>query len=45
IEARLFSEERIPWDQIAFRSVRETLRRYFDDQRRGAFGLHCADIG
>ena len=45
IEAQLFSEDRIPWDQIAFRTVRETLRRYFDDRRRGAFGLHCADIG
>ena len=45
IEAQLFSEERVPWDQIAFRTVRETLRRYFDDRRRGIFGLHCADVG
>jgi ADP-ribose pyrophosphatase YjhB (NUDIX family) len=44
IETQLFSEERIPWDQIAFRTVRETLRRYFDDRRRGVFGLHCADV-
>ena len=45
IEAQLFTEERVPWDQIAFRTVRETLRRYFDDRRRGTFGLHCADVG
>jgi len=45
IEARLFREDSVPWDQIAFRTVRETLRRYFDDRRRGAFGLHCADAG
>lgn len=45
IEARLFREDSVPWDQIAFRTVRETLRRYFDDRRRGAFGLHCADVG
>ena len=45
IEARLFTEEQIPWDELAFRTVRETLRRYFDDRRRGAFGVHCADIG
>ena len=45
IEARLFREEAVPWEEIAFRTVRETLRRYFDDRRRGAFGLHCADVG
>jgi ADP-ribose pyrophosphatase YjhB (NUDIX family) len=45
IEARLFSEDAVPWEQLAFRTVRETLRRYFDDRRRGAFGLHCADVG
>ncbi|MDZ5459315.1 NUDIX hydrolase [Azohydromonas lata] len=44
IEARLFSEAEIPWDQIAFRTVRETLRRYFEDRKRGQFGLHTADI-
>jgi ADP-ribose pyrophosphatase YjhB (NUDIX family) len=45
IEAKLFREEEIPWDDLAFRTVRETLQRYFDDRRRGQFGVHCADIG
>lgn len=45
IEARLFREHEVPWDEIAFRTVRETLIRFFDDRRRGQFGLHCADIG
>lgn len=44
IEARLFREDEVPWDEIAFRSVSETLRRYFDDRRAGRFGVHCADI-
>ena len=44
IEARLFREDEIPWDEIAFRTVRETLKRYFDDRRAGRFGLHVADI-
>lgn len=44
IEARLFTEAEIPWDQIAFRTVRETLKRYFEDRKRGQFGLHTADI-
>ena len=45
IEAQLFSEAEIPWEQIAFRTVKETLHRYFDDRRKGQFGIHCADIG
>jgi ADP-ribose pyrophosphatase YjhB (NUDIX family) len=44
IEARLFDEASVPWDQIAFRTVNETLKRWFADHRRGHFGLHCADI-
>jgi ADP-ribose pyrophosphatase YjhB (NUDIX family) len=44
IEARLFCEAEIPWDEMAFRTVRETLRHYFDDRKRGQYGVHCADI-
>jgi ADP-ribose pyrophosphatase YjhB (NUDIX family) len=45
IEARLFREDEVPWDDLAFRTVRETLRFYFEDRQRGQFELHCADIG
>jgi ADP-ribose pyrophosphatase YjhB (NUDIX family) len=45
IEAQLFHEQEIPWDQLAFRTVRETLQRYFADRSRGRFELHIADIG
>lgn len=44
IEARLFREDEIPWDELAFRTVRETLKHYFADRRRGQFPVHCADI-
>lgn len=44
IEARLFSEHEIPWDEIAFRTVKETLERYFADRRTGTFGIHMVDI-
>ena len=45
IEAQLFREHEIPWDQIAFRTVRETLLRYFEDSKAGRYSLHVADIG
>jgi ADP-ribose pyrophosphatase YjhB (NUDIX family) len=44
IEARLFTEQQIPWDELAFTSTRITLQRHFEDLRRGQFGLHVADI-
>jgi ADP-ribose pyrophosphatase YjhB (NUDIX family) len=44
IEARLFSESEIPWEELAFRTVRETLQRYFEDRRQGQFRVHTADI-
>ena len=44
MEARLFTEEEMPWDELAFRTVRETLLRYFADRRTGEFGVHCIDV-
>lgn len=45
IEAQLFREDEVPWDQIAFRTVRQTLEHYFADRRRGCFELHTGNIG
>jgi ADP-ribose pyrophosphatase YjhB (NUDIX family) len=44
LEARLFSEADIPWDEIAFRTVHATLEQYFDDRRNGTFSFHFGDI-
>jgi ADP-ribose pyrophosphatase YjhB (NUDIX family) len=44
IETRLFTEDEIPWDEIAFRTVKETLEHYFADRRKGHFGTHVLDI-
>jgi ADP-ribose pyrophosphatase YjhB (NUDIX family) len=44
IEARLFHEHEIPWDEIAFRTVKETLEHFFADRREQRFGMHCIDI-
>ena len=45
MEAKLFAEDEIPWDEIAFRTVREALRFYFDDRRGGSFDrVHTLDI-
>ncbi|MCY7316297.1 MAG: NUDIX hydrolase [Rubrivivax sp.] len=44
IEAQLFTEAEVPWDQLAFRTVRQTLQLFFDDRRRGHFGVHTVDV-
>jgi len=45
LEARLFREDEVPWDELAFRTVRRTLELFFEDRRQGRFGIHVADIG
>ena len=44
MEARLFSEQDIPWDEIAFRTVKQTLQCYFADMKSQNFVLHQVDI-
>jgi hypothetical protein len=43
-EVRLFSEKEIPWDQIAFTVIEETLRQYFRDRPAGLFPFHMGNI-
>lgn len=44
LEVRLFSEEEIPWSELAFRTIARTLRNYFLDRKLGSFALHVSAI-
>jgi ADP-ribose pyrophosphatase YjhB (NUDIX family) len=44
LEVRLFAEHEIPWQEIAFASVRNTLTHYYDDRRQGEFIFHMGTI-
>jgi ADP-ribose pyrophosphatase YjhB (NUDIX family) len=44
LEVRLFDENQIPWDELAFQVVSETLKRYFEDRRTGTFTFHTGQI-
>ena len=44
IEARLFHEHEVPWDEIAFRTVKMTLQHFFDCRRRGDYSFHCGKV-
>lgn len=45
LEVKLCTEAEIPWEQIAFRVIAETLRAYFRDRGTGSFPFSIRDIG
>lgn len=44
LEVKLFTEDEIPWDEIAFPTVKRTLKHFFEDRAKGSFGTHVSDI-
>ncbi|MBI5429366.1 MAG: NUDIX hydrolase [Nitrosomonadales bacterium] len=44
LEVRLFAEDEIPWDTLAFRPVRFTLQHYFADRKLGEFRFRTGDL-
>lgn len=44
LETRLFDELDIPWNDIAFATVRNTLTHYFNDAHKGHFAFHIGTI-
>jgi len=44
LEVELFSEENIPWDELAFPVVKRTLKHYFTDRITGDYPMRSEDI-
>lgn len=44
LEVALFDEAEVPWEELAFPVVRETLRLYFDDRTRGRYETYIGDL-
>ena len=44
LEVALFEEPAVPWQDVAFRTVANTLRHWFADRKAGSFGFHAEDI-
>ena len=44
LEVRLFSEVEIPWDEIAFRVMQETLVQFFKNRKTGLFPFYIGNI-
>jgi ADP-ribose pyrophosphatase YjhB (NUDIX family) len=44
LEVELFSEQDIPWDNLAFPAINKTLKHFFEDQKQGAYPVRYADL-
>lgn len=44
LEVELFHEHEIPWDELAFVTIGEALKRYFADRVKGVFLPHVAEL-
>lgn len=44
LEARLFERGEVPWDELAFPVVTQTLRHYFHDRVEGRYPVRMEDI-
>jgi ADP-ribose pyrophosphatase YjhB (NUDIX family) len=44
LEVKLCAESEIPWDRIAFASVRNVLVHYYEDRKRGKYEFHMGTI-
>ena len=49
LDVRMFAEHEIPWDDLAFPTIRTTLELFFADRAKvkagGSWGVHTADLG
>ena len=44
LETKLVAEDEVPWNELAFATVRDTLRHYYGDRRKGQYGVHLGTI-
>jgi ADP-ribose pyrophosphatase YjhB (NUDIX family) len=44
LDVKLFSEDEIPWDELSFPVIGETLKHYFADRQHGQFPTRYAEI-
>jgi ADP-ribose pyrophosphatase YjhB (NUDIX family) len=44
LEVKLFRENEIPWEKLAFQVIRISLERYFRDRHEGRFQVHVGNV-
>jgi ADP-ribose pyrophosphatase YjhB (NUDIX family) len=44
LEVRLFTEHEVPWDELAFPVIKQSLEFYFEDRKNGSFPVRSREI-
>jgi ADP-ribose pyrophosphatase YjhB (NUDIX family) len=44
LEVKLVSEDDVPWDELSFPVIKETLRLYYEDRKSGDYTTHYGEI-
>ncbi|MFW1678730.1 NUDIX hydrolase [Pontibacter sp. JAM-7] len=44
LEVELFAEDEIPWEELAFHTIRNALQYYFEDRKTGTFPLRQIEL-
>ena len=44
-EVKLFSQDKIPWDNIAFSVILRAIKLYYQDLKNGNMNIHFETIG
>jgi ADP-ribose pyrophosphatase YjhB (NUDIX family) len=44
LEVKLFAEKEIPWEEIAFRVINQTLIRFYNDRQTGRYPFYMGNI-
>jgi len=44
LEVELLTEAQVPWSEMAFPVITESLKLYFEDRRTGSFSIHSGDM-
>jgi ADP-ribose pyrophosphatase YjhB (NUDIX family) len=44
LDVRLFEEDDVPWNELAFRTIARTLRNYFLDRKLNEFPVHLSAL-
>lgn len=44
LDVRLFDESEIPWSELAFPVMNQTLRHYYEDRSKGEFNTHIGAV-
>ena len=44
LDVRLFAEDEVPWEELAFRTITRTLRNFYLDRKLGTFATHVSTL-